>query len=79
MNGKASPAPVRVPTLTPSEFAGALTERGIRRCERWVQYCCNLPKGHPRRIETLPGFVGRKLIPETELFRLLGLPSEVSA
>jgi hypothetical protein len=79
IGGKSTPVPIRVRTLSPSEFAGELSERGVIRCERWVQVCCRLPVGNPRRIKTMPGFAGRHLIPETELFRLLAMPSEVSA
>jgi hypothetical protein len=79
IGGKGTPAPVRVRTYSPSEFAAALTDAGVARCERWVQARCSLRSGHPNRIETLPGFAGRHLIPEKELFRLLGIDSEVSA
>lgn len=79
--GKAS-LPVRARDYTPSEFAGALTEAGVRRCERWVQLCTNLPAAHPRHIKTVStsaALSGRKLIPESELFRLLGIKSEAEA
>jgi len=77
--GKGSPAPVRVRYLTPSEFAGELQSAGLARSERWVQLRCTLEIGDPERLATHPAFKGRHLIPDTELFRLLGIRSEVSA
>lgn len=71
--GKSSPAPVRQKHYTPGELSLALEEGGLRRSARWVADEC-----HAGRIATNPAFRGRHYIPESELFRLLGI-SEASA
>lgn len=78
IGGKASAAPVRVRNYSPSEFSAALAECGVSLCVRNVTERCNLPLGDPRRIATLAAFPGRHFIPESELFRLLGIQEVAS-
>jgi len=71
--GKAVCPPVRR-HLTPKEFAAELNEAlGIPgfRCAEWVSRQCA-----DKRIATNRAFKGRHLIPESELFRMLGVKEE---
>lgn len=73
LGGLAAPAPARPKLYAPGEFSLALAELGIKRTTRWVQDECAAG-----RIATNPAFKSRHLIPESELFRLAGIP-EASA
>lgn len=66
--GKAAPASARPRHYTPCEFSLALEDGGLRRSSRWVSDECRAG-----RIATNPAFPGRHYIPESELFRLLGI------
>lgn len=68
--GLARTPPMRK-NYSPKELAAALNEAGVPYSERWVMTQC--AEGH---IATLPAFVGRHVIPESELFRLLGLKDQ---
>ena len=77
--GKQSTAPVRVRNYSPSEFSAALAEAGITICEKSIRHRCRIPASHALHIATLPAFPRRFYIPESELFRLIGLKSEATA
>lgn len=72
--GKASPVPARTRHFTPCELSQALRDGGLSRSPRWISDECAAG-----RIATNPAFRGRHYIPESELFRLLGITSEASA
>lgn len=61
------------PRRSPKEAVAILADFGVTICEETLRYRCNLPASHPLHIRRAPGFLGRYYIPESELFRLLGI------
>lgn len=72
-SGPAVAAPVRAKFYTPKEFSAALADCGLRLCERAIAARCGLPIRHRDHIATNGLFKGRHFIPESELFRLVGI------
>jgi hypothetical protein len=73
LNGKQSAPPVRARNYSPSEFSQALAEFGISLCVAEIRRRCGRPKADELHIATLHHFPGRWYIPESELFRIVGV------
>lgn len=62
---------------SPKDVSRILAQHGINLCAKRIRQRCRLPKSHPLHIQSLPTF-GLIWIPDSEVFRLLGIEEDVS-
>ncbi|MFA6287761.1 MAG: hypothetical protein WC661_10300 [Opitutaceae bacterium] len=67
LSGKAVAAPARARNYCPKDFSAALESCGVFRSAKWVREQCRTGG-----LKTNPNF-SDYFIPESELFRLLGI------